>query len=76
MEYLNHQLFLYATDLQRKLELLQEYYNKKRVHSSLNLLTPGQKAGIDIQPNEKLVSLENYRWKSHCKGLYQLPVAA
>jgi hypothetical protein len=35
--------------------------------------TPGEKAG---GPTPKRASLENYRWQSHCHGLFELPIAA
>jgi putative transposase len=75
-EFLDHQLFWNATDLQRKLGHFQKYYNETRIHSSLNLMTPGRKADSSGLSDRKVVPLENYRWKSHCRGLYHLPVAA
>ena len=29
-----------------------------------------------LKPDKNVVSLDNYRWKTHCGGLYKLPVAA
>jgi hypothetical protein len=29
-----------------------------------------------VAPDEKVVSIDRYRWKKHCNGLYELPVAA
>ena len=75
-ECLNHQLFWNESDLQRKLEHFQKYYNEMGVHSSLDLMTPSRKADSFSLPGRKVIPLENYRWKSHCRGLYQLPVAA
>ena len=44
-EYLDHILFWNATDLERKLELFQGYYNGWRRHQGLAGDTPGGKAG-------------------------------
>ena len=74
-EYLDHLLFFNERDLQKKLNHFQDYYNERRVHSSLGFKTPKEKAAEPIT-NRAVVSLENYRWESHCNGLNQLPVAA
>jgi putative transposase len=28
------------------------------------------------KPGRKVVSIDRYKWKTHCNGLYELPVAA
>jgi|ERR1035437_718220 transposase InsO family protein len=72
-EYLDRLFFWTADDLERKLELFKNYYNAARVHQGLFGDTPGEKAGgRKAQP----ASLENYRWQSHCHGLFELPIAA
>jgi putative transposase len=72
-EYLDRVFFWTADDLERKLELFKNYYNTSRVHQGLSGDTPGEKAG---GPTPQAADLENYRWQSHCRGLYELPVAA
>ncbi len=74
-EFLNHVLFWNAEDLARKLGRYQIYYNETRAHSSLSKKTPNQKAANDDILNE-VVPLKNIRWKSCCRGLFNLPVAA
>jgi len=77
-ECLDKILFFNALDLQSKLNAFQSYYNETRVHSSLALKTP--LAMAERHQNEevikKVISLGNYKWKSHCKGLFNLPIAA
>ncbi len=75
-ELLDQQFFWDSIDLQRKLNHFQQYYNETRVYSSLGQLTPNQKAGSNCKPSKNIISLESYRWKSHCRRLYQLPTAA
>ena len=75
VEYLDHLLFFNATDLQNKLDQFQQYYNSTRAHSSLEKKTPIEMAKDDCE-DKKVVSQDNYRWKTHCRGLYKLPVAA
>jgi len=72
-DYLNQVPFWNATDLTRKLEAFQHYYNVQRVHSSLDGVPPGSKAG---NSRPRFARLANYCWKPHCRGLYQLPAAA
>ena len=72
-EFLDHVLFWNANDLERKLEGFRQYYNAHRVHSSLNGDTPSEIAG---ETTSHRADLNQYQWKSHCRGLYQLPVAA
>ncbi len=74
-EFLDHMLFLGADDLQRKLDLFKDYYNDSRAHTSLEMKTPEEMAAEDLL-DKKVVSLDRYRWKSHCRGLYNLPIAA
>ena len=72
-EYLDHTLFWKAIDLERKLANFQAYYNHHRTHSSLGGDTPAEISG----GNSKLpIELNNFRWQTHCRGLYQLPIAA
>jgi transposase InsO family protein len=74
-EYLDHLLFFNARDLKNKLDQFQTYYNDVRAHSSLDMNTPTAMAfGEALE--EKVVSIDHYRWKKHCNDLYQLPVAA
>jgi putative transposase len=72
-EYLDRLFFWTADDLERKLELFKHYYNAARVHQGLSGDTPWEKAG---GPTPQPASLENYRWQSHCHGLFELPIAA
>ena len=72
-EYLDQMPFWNAQDLERKLDSFQEYYNRNRVHQGLEGQVPDRRAGSEDQ---SVVCLDDYRWKSYCRGLFQLPVAA
>jgi transposase InsO family protein len=69
-ELLDQTFFWTATDLENKLRGYQAYYNEYRCHSSRGDATPVQ---LD---DDNAISLYNYRGKKHCRGLFQLPVAA
>ncbi|MGD8593671.1 MAG: integrase core domain-containing protein [Gammaproteobacteria bacterium] len=73
-ECLDQLLFFNERDLQKKLTSFQAYYNQTRVHSSF-MQTPSTMAS-DVVTDKKVVSLDDYRWRSHCNGLVQLPIAA
>jgi len=72
-EYLDHALFWNASDLERKLEEFRHYYNSYRVHTSLDGDTPSEISG---EPILRRADLSQLRWKPHCRGLYELPIAA
>jgi hypothetical protein len=48
-------------------------YNEYREHNSLGGDTPAEVAGDSPKLQTKL---KNFRWQTHCRGLYQLPAAA
>jgi len=72
-EYLDHMLFWNGRDLTKKLEQFKDYYNAERAHSSLNCKTPSQ-AGDESTNN--VISIDQYRWESYTRELFQLPIAA
>jgi len=72
-EFLDQTLFCNVVDLERKLEAFQDYYNHSRFHASLGGDTPAQVGG---EPRTRNADLECYRWRTHCRGLVQLPMAA
>ena len=74
-EYLDQLFFFNGVDLQRKLDLFQDYYNENRAHSSLNMKTPRMMA-MENACEKNIASIDDYHWKSHCNGLYELPVVA
>ena len=69
-EFLDQTWFWTAADLEEKLQAFQRYFNKQRTHSGLEGRLP--------EPGEEKVTLNfaSYRWKQHCRGLYQTPTAA
>ena len=69
-ELLDQALFWTATDLENKLQNYQCYYNECRTHSGRDGRTP-----VDLGAG-KVVDINNYGWRKHCRGLFQLPVAA
>ncbi len=72
-ECLDHTPFWNASDLESNLTDFKAYYNQFRVHSSLGGDTPAEAGGG--RPAVPL-ELSSYGWLAHCRGLYQLPVAA
>jgi putative transposase len=72
-ELLDQVPFWTACDLERKLDRFKDYYNQERVPASLGGTTPDSRTGA---PSPEPLSLARFRWKSHCRGLYQLPAAA
>jgi transposase InsO family protein len=72
-ECLDKMLFWNERDLERKLIDFKEYYNRYRTHDALDGATPAMRAE---ETENKIIDLNNYRWKSHCRGLYQMPMAA
>lgn len=72
-EYLDKTLFLNKRDLEMKLGKYVTYYNEARVHSSISAQPPLEFLG----KKQKIKSdLDNYKWKSYCNGLFQVPIAA
>ena len=53
--------------------MVRDYYNGHRVHRALAGLTPAQFAGA---LNPAPAALDHYGWRRHCRGLFELPVAA
>jgi len=72
-EFLDQTLFWNASDLDRKLEDFRQYYNSHRVHTAFVDSTPKEMSGKCII---RLADLNQFQWKSHSRGLYQLPAAA
>jgi hypothetical protein len=69
-ELLDHTLFWTATDLDNKLRDYQCDYTKYRAHSRRDGAIPIKSA------NKKVIDINEYRWKKHCRGLFKLPVPA
>ena len=71
-EYLDRILFWTTADLEAKLIDFQHYYNGHRTHAGLEGRLPEPPAGGTASPS----GLDSYRWRRHCRGLYQTPIAA
>jgi transposase InsO family protein len=71
-ECLDRTLFWTAADLELKLLDFQQYFNGHRTHAGLGGLTPEPRTGED----RARASISQYRWRPHCRGLYQTPIAA
>jgi transposase InsO family protein len=69
-ELLDQTLFWTASDLENKLQNYQHYYSVYRCHSGRAGVTPVESGGNTIG------DINQYRWERHCRGLFQLPVAA
>jgi transposase InsO family protein len=72
-ECLDQCLFWNEVDLQRKLDNFTDYYNNHRVHASLNGDVPTKFGEKKIS---RVASLTDFRWRSLCRGLVQLPIPA
>jgi hypothetical protein len=71
-ECLNRTFFWTAGDLATKLLDFQRYCNRYRGHSALG----GQPPESTTDRNEPRASIDSYCWQTHCRGLYQAPIAA
>ena len=63
-------LFWTTADLETKLLAFRDYFNGYRCHAGLQGRLP--EPGVDGR--KKLVSFISYRWRKHCRGLYQTPI--
>ena len=70
---LDQSLFWNEYDLQRKLNEFQKYFNESRTHMGLEGKIPND---VAENTNPTIIDINNYRWKSHCRGLFKLPIAA
>ena len=71
-ECLDRLLFWTAADLELKLLEFQRYHNGHRAHAGLEGRTPEP----STEASAAVASVGSYRWQSHCRGLYQTPMAA
>ena len=71
-ECLDQTLFWTTADLEIKLLEFQNYYNGHRAHAGLEGCLPDP--GVDGPSSP--IDFEAYRWRKHCRGLYQTPFAA
>ena len=69
---LDRTLFWTAADLETKLLDFQRYYNGHRAHAGLDGRTPEP----DTRLGDGHATVSSYRWRPHCRGLYQTPMAA
>jgi transposase InsO family protein len=72
-EYLDNVFFWNTVDLEKKLAEFSAYYNQHRVHSSLDGQTPAEVSWERVNAH---TVFHDFRWQTHCRGLYELPVAA
>ncbi len=69
-ELLDQTLFWTAADLEKKLRDYQSYFNEQRTHTARCGATPVESIA------RKIANFGGYRWESHCRGLFSLPIAA
>ncbi len=69
-EYLDHTLFWTTADLEKKLLDFRIYFNNHRTHTSREGRPP------DTGVPRPIANLRSFRWQSHCRSLYQTPMAA
>ena len=69
-ECLDRTLFWTTADLESKLLDFKTYFNHQRTHSARAGRPP------DDASTRPVANLQSYRWESHCRGLYQTPIAA
>ena len=55
------------------LDQFQDYFNTHRAHMGITGNTPSQMAK---ETNPKRININHYRWEKHCRGLFELPMAA
>ncbi len=72
-EYLDRTFFWNSVDLHQKLTDFQNYYNQARCHRALDGPTRAEHAHGPPTPRAKLTS---YLWERHCRGLFEVPIAA
>jgi len=66
-ELVDQTFFWTTTDLENKLRGYQAYYNEHRCRDGATPVSSGSR---------KVLCINSYRWQKHCRGLFQLPVAA
>ena len=71
-EYLDRTLFWTTVDLEAKLTDFQHYYNGHRTHTGREGGLPEPAVDGSVSP----IDLKSYRWRNHCRGLHQPPIAA
>jgi putative transposase len=69
-ELLDQTFIWTATDLENKLRGYQCYYNECRAHSGREGATPV------ANTDRKVADINRHQWQSHCRGLFELPIAA
>jgi putative transposase len=72
-DFLNNVLIWNAYDLQKKLDVYQNYFNNDRSHSAIDAMTPEEKSN---HRNKKVINIDHYRWKKHLHGLVQPPMVS
>jgi putative transposase len=70
-EFLDRTLFWTTADLEAKLIDFQHYFNAHRTHAGLEGRLPEPAPSGSASTH-----LNSYRWKRHCRGLFQTPIAA
>ncbi len=69
-ECLDRPLFWSTADLASKLLDFKTYFSHHRTHTARIGRPP------DEAPPPQVANLQSNRWESHCRGLYQTPIAA
>ena len=67
----SHVVLDHGRTWRNKLLDFQDYYNHHRTHSARAGCTPQETSGPKVP-----LSFGFYRWRRHCGGLYQTPIAA
>ena len=71
-ECLDQTLLWTTADLEAKLRDFLQYYNGYRAHAGLGGRLPEPAVDGVASP----INFSSYRWRKHCRGLYQTPMAA
>jgi hypothetical protein len=67
---LDQLFFLDGNRFTGEADRVKDYFNQHRSHSGLDGETPIE------TPESRGIDFKSYRWQTHCRGLYQTPMAA